>query len=41
MARVGITNLYYNGTDTTDTYGSAGTNTFVPALYSKKVLRNY
>ena len=40
MARVGVTSLYYNGVDTTDMYGSEGTTTFVPALYSKKVLRN-
>lgn len=41
MARVGITSTYYNGSDTTDIYGSDGTATFVPKLYSKKVLKNF
>ena len=41
MARVSITSGYYNGTDTTDLYGSGSTGQFVPALWSKKVLRNF
>jgi hypothetical protein len=41
MARVGISNDYYGtGEGTTDYYGSAGDSTYIPALYSKKVLRN-
>ena len=42
MARIAITGDYYGSGSTVDNYGSAATGSnFVPALYSKKVLRNF
>lgn len=42
MARIGISNNYYDpASGTADWYGSdGGKSTYIPALYSKKVLRN-
>jgi len=42
MARVGITSNYYTGSSgTTDYYGSQALGRYIPALYSKKVLRRF
>lgn len=41
MARVPIASGYYDGTTTTDFYGSQDKSRFIPAIYSKKVLRKF
>lgn len=41
MARVPIASGYYDGSTTTDFYGSQDKSRFIPAIYSKKVLRKF